>query len=107
MFQVPAQTPNDEAVQQVAPQVLNLHVILGMFSNFGHWPSTHDCRVRPQPFCCSGCSIGKAACQLWQTNSTSWTLLLQVPAREGETNRLPDPLRPGAEDTAYDDPKPR
>jgi hypothetical protein len=66
--QVPAQTPNDEAVQQVAPQVLNLHVILGMFSNFGHWPCTLNCHIRPQPCCCSGCSIGKAACQLRQTN---------------------------------------
>ena len=28
VFQVPAQTPNDEAVQQVAPQVLTMQTLL-------------------------------------------------------------------------------
>ena len=59
------------------------------------------------PLGCNGLLTTMAACQLWSRKSSLLDRLVQVPAKEGETNRLPDPLRPGAEDTAYDDPKPR
>lgn len=79
---------NEEAMQNVAPQVCR-------DGRFHVWPlSQRIMHISCALTCC------------WMRMS-SFLITLQVPAKKGESTRLPDPQRPGAEDMHVNDPAPR